>query len=730
LPYFPPAGATAKALAEPGTPILVTEGEKKAARADQDGFPCIGLSGVWSWMKKRPRDARGTGTGPYKLLDALAAIDWTNRLVYIVFDSDAVTNTNVQDAERRLADALSLAGANVKIARLPAGRDDAKCGLDDFLLANGADALRELLAKAEDKPKSAGRKKARAGTSAAPGKSEDADDRPAITIRTSEHEVNDEATAALARDATLYQRTALLVRIVRDGSPAARGVRRPLAPRIDALPPALLRERLAANANWFSIKDTKAGPVAVPAHPPGWCVAAVHARADWPGIRHLEAVVEYPVLRPDGTILSKPGYDAATGLLLEPAGTFPEIPDFPTQDDAIAACDMLFEVVADFPFEKPVHRAAWLASLLTPPARFAFLGPSPLFLVDSNVRGAGKGLLLDCNSRIITGERFTIATYTSDEDELRKRITSLALAGDRLVLFDNLEGKFGNAVLDAALTGTAWKDRILGVNRMTEMPLYMTWHATGNNVAVAADTARRICYCRLESAEERPEERSGFRHPDLLAWVGANRGRLLVAALTILRAYCSAGRPDMGLPAWGSFEGWSGLVRSAVVWTGLPDPGETRLLLQKSVDVTAQHMSVLLDYWQQMDEGKRGLTAAEVIKTLYKEAPLQVPDWHADFKNLLEEMLDKPEARALGTKLRSYKRRIFGNRFIDQKGTLDRAVRWAVFPAQQFWQRPENTQHTQHTHTPPNECAECNESISAAGKNAEDDGNHGDAWEG
>jgi hypothetical protein len=132
------------------------------------------------------------------------------------------------------------------------------------------------------------------------------------------------------------------------------------------------------------------------------------------------------------------------------------------------------------------------------------------------------------------------------------------------VLFDNLEGKFGNAVLDAAPTGTAWKDRLLGANRMAEAPMHMTWYATGNNVAIAADTARRVCHVRLESNLERPEARADFRHRDLLAWVGENRGRLLAAALTILRGYCAAGRPDLGLPAWGSFEGWSRLVRSAV----------------------------------------------------------------------------------------------------------------------------------------------------------------------
>ena len=62
---------------------------------------------------------------------------------------------------------------------------------------------------------------------------------------------------------------------------------------------------------------------------------------------------------------------------------------------------------------------------------------------------------------------------------------------------------------------------------MAKSPLYMTWFATGNNVMIAADTARRVCHIRLESPCERPEERGGFRQPDLLAWIGENRAELL-----------------------------------------------------------------------------------------------------------------------------------------------------------------------------------------------------------
>src|SRR5262249_13083326 len=179
----------------------------------------------------------------------------------------------------------------------------------------------------------------------------------------------------------------LVVAHGRGASPAAKGIRRPLAPRIEALPSALLRERLAANARWFSLRETREGVVECPARPPAWCVAAVHARAHWPNVRHLESVVDFPVLRPAAGLLDRPGYDPDTGLLLEPAGPLPVVPAQPTRNDALAARDALLDVVSDFPFELPVHRAAWLAALLTPLARFAFTGPAPQFLVVAHVRG-------------------------------------------------------------------------------------------------------------------------------------------------------------------------------------------------------------------------------------------------------------------------------------------------------------------------------------------------------
>ncbi len=287
-------------------------------------------------------------------------------------------------------------------------------------------------------------------------------------------------------------------------------------------------------------------------------------------------------MRPDGSILQTPGYDYESGILYTPRRKYPEIVPWPMADDVSVAVDAIDEVIADFPFERDEHRAAWFAAMLTPIARFAFDGPAPLFLVDANVRGAGKGLAVDCAGIIATGERLATASYSHDDAEMRKAITSIAMAGDRAVLLDNIGGSFGVPCLDAALTSTKWKDRVLGGNQTIDLPLLVTWYATGNNVILAGDIPRRICHVRLNSPEEALEEREGFHHADLRNWLHREHPRLLAAALTILRGYIAAGRPDMKLKSWGTYEEWSALVRNALVWLGLPDPGATRQELAKT----------------------------------------------------------------------------------------------------------------------------------------------------
>lgn len=492
-----------------------------------------------------------------------------------------------------------------------------------------------------------------------------------VVLGTDESRVVDEVLQALLGLPDLYQRGGQLVEIVYDAELPACVLRREPGPRIARIMPSRLRELITLAARIVRVVGDGEYK---PCHPPEWLVREIDARNHLPGLPHLEAIVQTPVMLSDGSILQIAGYDRRSGLYLAPRGTFPPIPDEPTLLDAQAARDKLLEVVADFPFQKPAHKSAWLAAALTPLARHAFNGPSPLFAIDANIRGSGKSMLADSIGHIACGRNLARTSAPADDEEARKKITSIALIAEPLVLIDNVAGMLGCPALDAALTGTTWSDRILGKSQMTgELPLTTIWFATGNNLIFAADTSRRALHIRLNSSLERPEDRSDFRHPKLMDWVDEQRHNLAVAGLTLLRAYHVAGRPAMAIKPWGSFEAWSELVRQAVVWCGADDPGSTRQELAQESDRDARLLRLLIDAWEAADPQHLGMTVVKAIE-------LASQDGNSVLKAAIAELtpLGKdPSARSIGMKLHHLQGRVCGGKRFHRDDARNGAI-WRI----------------------------------------------------
>ncbi len=536
-----------------------------------------------------------------------------------------------------------------------------------------------------------------------PGKGSDAspdtnseppsDGRPLIFLSAREDLSIDEAVEALRAEDNLYHRGCKLVRVVREprrrqpsGRRSAR-VRRPEgAAFIQLMPAESLRERLAHRAR---IVQCNAKGEWVNAHPTPWLVSGTMARAVWPGLRSLCGISHTPILRPDGTIHQEPGYDSETGVLFlpEPGVSFPPIHPDVAYDEADVARDELLEVVCDFPFASDAHRAAWLASLLTPLARHAFDGPAPLFAVDSNIRGSGKTLLVQATSLIAMGRPVSVSAYAHDIAEMQKRITAIAIAGDPIVLLDNLSGTFGNAALDRALTCDRWQDRMLGRNENVDLPLQTIWFASGNNIILAADTARRVIHIRLDCLEDAPEERGGFKHSDLLVWVAEHRPRLVVAGLTILRAFFNAGCPQSEVPPFGSYEGWSHIVRHAVIWVSLPDPCQTRAALAETSDSTVDGLRQFIAACIACDPQQNGWTAAGLLGRLYPPHRDQMPTDAAsiELRGAIEAFVacpagKTPTSHSLARRLTAMRRRPVSGRYIDMVPNTPKgsAARWRV----------------------------------------------------
>jgi hypothetical protein len=509
--------------------------------------------------------------------------------------------------------------------------------------------------------------------------------KPEIVVTTDREDVVNQAIDALATSPRVMQRGGMLAHIVHDSTPPKIIKRNGCAPRIVPLELPTLAEQLSTAADFVKIDYADGEEVTTPIHAPRWVVETLAARGQWPGIKPLIGVVETPTLRPDGTIISEPGYDEETGLFLAPSIKFPPCPENPSLTDARQAAAELLEVVCDFPFQENSHRAAWLAAALTPPAKFAIDGPTPLIAIDANTRGTGKTLCVDTIGMIYTGDKLPRTSAPATDEEMSKAILAIATAGEPMVLFDNQERPFGGPAIDAALTGTSWSGRILGFSKMSgRIPLHTQWFVSGNNLDLQADTARRTLHIYLETREENPENRTGFKHSNLPAWILDNRARLAVAAVTILRAFCLAGRQRVRGEPWGSFEAWSDLVRSAVAWLDMPnlgDPADTRTNLATESDQSANVLRMLLDGWSEADPNCVGMTARQALELLDEPVTTEYPDKFPKLRAAIDEITPigkAPNTKSLGSKIRRMKGRISGGKRFVKAETQDNTVLWKV----------------------------------------------------
>lgn len=127
----------------PAGAVCVVEGEKKAAALCKAGIPCVAIGGVDNVCESKAVQ--------HALHPDLAAVVSRFSDICIIFDSDIATNPNVERAEQRLATLLALQGARVHCVRIPPSTQvdtkgkPIKVGADDFLVANGPEALRALI---------------------------------------------------------------------------------------------------------------------------------------------------------------------------------------------------------------------------------------------------------------------------------------------------------------------------------------------------------------------------------------------------------------------------------------------------------------------------------------------------------------------------------------------------------------------------------------------------------
>ena len=406
-----------------------------------------------------------------------------------------------------------------------------------------------------------------------------------------------------------------------------------------------MRGVLARVADWFVAFKAKAGErTETSCAPPLDVVKDLLSLppSHWP-FPALDGMVEMPVLRPDGTILNKPGYDLATRLFFAPDPTLqlPEIPTAPSSSQVKAALSLIVdEVLGDIPFVDQPSRANAIAGMLTVVVKSAINAPTPAELNDAPQAGTGKSLVAETTAIITTGRPAEMFSLPREEEEVRKHICTALRSGARIIVFDNVTQRVNSAELCKAITATLFADREFRTHDKILLPVNAAFVLTGNNLAVSGDMPRRCYWVRMDAKQSKPFMRTGFRHPNLKAWVTEHRGALLAALLTLARAWFVAGRPAPKLTPLGGFEAWTLMVGGILEHAGVDGFLGNASALYDEIDSDSSEWEGFLLAIHECFAAKP-FTVAEIAERLHDKFCGERESLRAALPGFLAEVMDR-----------------------------------------------------------------------------------------
>ena len=493
----------------------------------------------------------------------------------------------------------------------------------------------------------------------------------------------------------IYQRGEFLVRPIIDDADAS-DERRTKVARLKKITPTYLYDLLSKDVIWLKYVETKkkTGWFAS-ATPPKIAETILEREGHWK-FPKITGIISTQTMRPDGSLLTEPGYDPKTGLLLAHPPLLPEMKECPTRADAEEKLALLEDLLAEFRFAdeanqdsetKGVDRAVALSALITPVVRGAF-NVAPMHVARAAVAGSGKSYLFDISAAIAIGQyAMPVMATGGDETELEKRLGAALLSGQPLISLDNVVGELESVKLCQMIERPIVETRILGKSEQVSIETRSTTiFGTGNNIVIVGDLVRRSITTALDPMMEKPETRVYSGNP--VQTVLADRGKYIAAALTICRAYIIANRPDQ-VEHLASFGGWSDTVRSALMWLGKADPVASQ---QSSRDTDPELGSLrnMLTAWSATIGfgGNSEFALAKVIAKINKTKKTEPygSEWPVLF-DAVQAVAGKPhmpaDTQSLGKWLRKYKgrvARIDGNdlRFMSKTRPGGGAAMWRI----------------------------------------------------
>jgi len=548
---------------DPNCALIITEGVKKGdSMFGAWGKPVVTLLGVENWRGKN--DLGGI----------MALAEWNDiplkgangpRKVYIAFDSDIAENINVKRAAEKLASYLRSKGAAVKFFAFPA-KDGKKVGADDYIAANGP-FLPLVQTATEHPPGWAPTEKSPSGRLVI------------VTNNRPLDEITADAIDALGKQtpAPAYVRDGQLVYVYEDEDQVS----------IRQYSRWSIQRALGEAADWIIVQGDDKPPKHV-SPPLDVCDAIMHQSRRPKGVSELQGIAPAPLVT-GSKIVTKYGYDAESRWFLSARQCAEEF-----QGTAKDAADwLLLEILGDFPFSDEPSRTHALSMILLPFFRAAIDGPTPLYFVDAPQSGTGKSMLVEACLLPGVGPRLGTTSLQKSDEQFEKTLDGLLVNGAPVIWLDNLGRYLANDKLEAAITAVQVFIRRMGSDTISTVRPKCIWALTSNNGKIKEDFLRRSAYIRLNAKTENPQERTGFRHENLIQWVKMNRFKIWGAVLKIADEWIAAGSPRATIKGNASFVEWSAIMGGVLALVGRDDLMQNAQTMAQNVGVTGEDVSEL-----------------------------------------------------------------------------------------------------------------------------------------
>lgn len=267
------------------------------------------------------------------------------------------------------------------------------------------------------------------------------------------------------------------------------------------------------------------------------------------------------------------GYNAKLKLYLSP-----NAPSICKRVELEEAKKALVQIHSEFCFKTEKDLFKSLMALITPFCRGLYKEwntRTAIFIYYANRERAGKDYLAGIKSILYQGvavEEPPIATGRNDgNEELRKKILSLIMAGKIMVHFSNNKGLINNSVLEQISTSKTIRDRVLGGNKIVEFENAIEISLSANlGTRVTADLANRSVAINLHLLMENANERN-FKNPNLHGHLLKKREYYIACIFELILHWYKKGMKKSDVP-FSSFPEWAGIVGGIMESVGWQNP--------------------------------------------------------------------------------------------------------------------------------------------------------------